>query len=140
MIASSKLGDVNVEVTQAEPGDPLRCTLEIPLLQDAMINAVTAKLQVFEVVVWAGQSGSTTTTNKKINSLFEEKVELVEAQGQVDYYEALLEIPNDRPPTFEARNNYIVWQLSLRVDIARWPDWEHVVALLASPTALNTPP
>ncbi|WP_161604513.1 sporulation protein [Roseiconus nitratireducens] len=119
------LGNVTCELkdTQLSPGDTLRARLEFEPRRGTAINSISATLTGSEVCV--SGSGSNRTTHR--NVFFEERHQLEGATtlqaGQAKQFDLALPIPADVPYSFDLNDNDLNWELELRVDIPRWPDW-----------------
>jgi hypothetical protein len=129
--AERKLGkvDVNVEPTDARPGDTVWCAVNFRPQKDVKVASITASLVGEEVVVSGSGTNSTTHTHK----LFEQKHELLAQRhisaGKEVSLDVELTIPDDAAPTFRAYSNRLKWAVNVHVDIPKWPDWdgnEHV--------------
>jgi hypothetical protein len=135
VLAEMKIGSVKLEVEplSAEPGGAVRVVLSMVPKSALLLNEATVKLKGIEQVV----SGSGTKKTTHTHTLHEAQASLSAKQGIVAgrpvRLETLLELPASAPPSFEAASNKLIWSLNVHLDIARWPDWTHDVALRVLP-------
>ena len=97
------------------------------------INAITASLVGSEVCVSGSGSNRTTHTNK----FFDEKQVLQEATklqaGSRQEFNLKFQVPGDVPYSFDLSDNDLKWEINVRVDIPRWPDWTKSLKILILP-------
>lgn len=134
-IAGRKLGEVTAEVEPrlVRAGGSLRVKLYFQPRGEADLLAATARLEAEEQVVRG--SGTQKRTYKKV--VFEQESEIAAGRrlgrGLPFQAEGTVSIPADVPPSFLARRNRLVWTLTVRLDVARWPDWVEERAILVHP-------
>ncbi|PJB36631.1 MAG: hypothetical protein CO108_22900 [Deltaproteobacteria bacterium CG_4_9_14_3_um_filter_63_12] len=125
-VAETQLGTVTVTVEPMAPGDDV---LHVILVHHATpwtkLNAVTATFVVKEEVV----RGSGTDAQTFTHGLFETEGALQVSPTDRRCYSAGFELEPKLPPSFAAPSNALLWDLTLHVDIALWPDWLHTNSL-----------
>ncbi|MCP4379655.1 MAG: hypothetical protein GY794_26240, partial [bacterium] len=123
-IAASQLGEVAFTLARrrATPGERLPVSVEFSPTRQISINQISAVLKGVEKV----SSGSGKNRKTHTETICEQHCILCEATQlsigkQVLSSEIL--IPQTNAWTFHAKNNKLIWTVTLRVDIPNWPDW-----------------
>lgn len=135
LLARKKLGEVvyEVEPRLVRAGEPVRVKVFCQLQAETELLAAVAKIRAQERVVRG--SGTNKTTYRKV--VYEQEAEIALARklgrGLPFQAEGTLTLPEDAPPSFEARRNRLRWTVTLRLDIARWPDWTEERVILVHP-------
>ncbi len=115
------------------PGGTLKTKIAFEPRRQVSLNNITAKLSGSEVCV----SGSGSNRRTHTNGFYEKKHELLAATtlepGTKQAMELELVLPGDVPYSFDVSNNKILWQVELRIDIPRWPDWSETKKLQIVP-------
>lgn len=130
------LGDVELDFAQAQlvPGESASGQLIVRPKKNVSINAVTLNFQALEQCV--SGSGSNRTTHKHV---FYEKSETLQdsttlTAGQQHTFPFSVTLPYDAPYSLDLRDNELIWNSTLRIDIPRWPDWKKVVPIQVVPS------
>jgi len=125
LMASRKLGEVTLEVEPrfVRTGDSLQVKITCQPNQEAELQSVVAHLKAEEKV--RRSSGKRKRSYKQV--VYEQETEIALgrrlARDMPSQIEGKVDVPPDAPPTFLAPRNELRWTLTLRMDIARWPDW-----------------
>ena len=139
--AEKRLGQVGFQLARTEvvPGEQVPVRLSIRPQKTTEHNGITAKLTGVEKATSGSGTNSTTYTHK----LCEETITLCEAgtvtPGAPLDLETSVAIPADAPYSFLASDNKILWQIELRIDIPRWPDWVYTQMLSVRPFSTTSP-
>ncbi|MEO1526015.1 MAG: hypothetical protein AAFX06_11305 [Planctomycetota bacterium] len=129
------LGNVECELSTpiVSPGGVIEARLAFQPRRGSAINGITAALVGSEVCVSGSGSNRTTHTNK----FFDESQLLQEATrlqaGSRQEFDLKFQVPSDVPYSFDLSDNDLRWQVDVRVDIPRWPDWTRSLKLLILP-------
>ena len=119
------LGNVQCELSSqsVSPAGSLQGELVLKPRRSVAINGITIKLEGYESVV--SGSGSNKTTHRHV--FFERQDTLREAGTLMPGTELRLpiavEVPGNAPLSLNLTSNDVVWNLAIRIDIPRWPDW-----------------
>ena len=134
-VARKKLGDVSFDVTPltARRGDTLSARLQCRPQESAQVNRAVVRLEAKERVVRG--SGTDRKTYRHTAYEWESEIPVTHSlsAGMPFHLSHEIPIPADAPPSFMARDNHLIWTVGLRLDIARWPDWNGEVAILVHP-------
>ncbi|MEL6106917.1 MAG: hypothetical protein AAFU85_12805 [Planctomycetota bacterium] len=129
------LGNVECELTTplVSPGGVIEARLAFQPRRGTTVNAITASLVGAEVCVSGSGSNRTTHTNK----FFDETQVLQEATrlqaGSRQQFDLKFQVPDDVPYSFDLSDNDLKWDINVRVDIPRWPDWTKSLKILILP-------
>ena len=129
------LGNVESQLVseQVAPGGVIQARLSMQPRRGTTINAITATLSGAEVCI--SGSGSNKTTHR--NQFFEDKKilegETVLQAGVRKEFDLEFAVPDDVPYSFDLDDNDLNWQVELRVDIPRWPDWTRTLKIQVVP-------
>ncbi len=130
-LAEKKLGEVKCEVNSKvlKAGDKLRCSVSFMPQSKVNINCIAITLSVNEKSI----SGSGTNKKTYYHCLFKDEQTFLRntkfEKGGYAGDNAIFELPVDAVASFTASNNSIDWDVNIRIDIARWPDWSEVISL-----------
>lgn len=117
------------------PGGHVGGQLALQPRRNVNVNGITMKIEAREQVV--SGSGSNRTTHKKV--FFERIVTLEEATtlqaGAPKEYKLDFTLPDDAPYSLDLDDNDLIWNVELRVDIPRWPDWSKDLTLTVVPSS-----
>ena len=138
VIAKNKLGAVSAQlgVSAAAPGQrvPVRIRFR-PQQSEVQLNCITARLVGKERCV----SGSGTNKTTHTHTLYEH-TEIMAASsapmgGDAVVVDGALPVPDTAAYSFKSKSNAVIWTVSLRVDVAEWPDWVQSTTLEIRPHA-----
>lgn len=140
-LARRRLGSVVLDVPeQALPGETVPVSLSLHPAADVDVQEVTASLRGRERVVRGAGKHRTRHTHE----LHEEKVVLARGrrlQQRRDYrLEGALRLPPDAPPSLQAPDNRLDWEVEVHVAVAGWPDWVRTERLTVVPRAPGVDP
>jgi hypothetical protein len=98
------------------------------------------KLSAVAATLWGQErcvSGNDTDKSVNTHDLLRHRVSLASnvtvQAGQAAEFSGSVEIPADAAFSFHAASNEIVWTVSLRLHIPRWPDWREEATLVVRP-------
>ena len=140
-LAFYKLGDLKASIgaTQFPPGGHIPIEFTFAPNKLVPLNGVTARLVGQERVISGSGTNRTTHTFK----IHDQTAPLAGARqlpaGQTTLVRGTLQIPDTQAYSFSCPDNYIVWDLTLRVDIPMWPDWTFTERVQLLPGAWNEP-
>jgi hypothetical protein len=135
VLAERKLGQVSLfwGDRRVPPGGKLPMSIRFTPRKSVHVNEITAKLTSKEVCV----SGSGTNKTTHTNTLIEQDWRLTGAQQfqahqnvRVDYSVRISDIA---AYSFDASDNNLKWEISVRVDIPNWPDWTKTTSIVVVP-------
>lgn len=135
------LGNVEFQLTaeQATPGQTVAGELILHPRRNVSINGIELALQAHEVCV--SGSGSNRTTHR--HSVFVQSQRLSDAvqltAGSEQHLPFTLRLPDDAPFSIDLRDNDLIWNAALRIDLPRWPDWRQERRLLVVPVDGTSP-
>ncbi|WP_417730125.1 hypothetical protein [Rosistilla oblonga] len=130
------LGQVEYTFDQEtfQPGETLRATLRVHPKKDIPINSVIWTVTGAEVCV--SGSGSNRRTHR--HELFRGGQLVDELRILPGNKETLipleLQLPDKPCFTMSLGSNQILWETKIRIDIPRWPDWNHSLAMQLAPS------
>ncbi|MFK8113436.1 MAG: sporulation protein [Rubripirellula sp.] len=130
------LGEVDFHLAQeqASPGESIAGELVVRPRNSVPINAIQLNFEAREKVV--SGSGSNRTTHSK--TFFEESHTLQESTsltpGQEHCFPFEVALPENAPYSIDLSDNDLIWNVKLRVDIPRWPDWVKSLDLQVVPS------
>jgi len=118
--AERKLGSVIAEFKggRVYPGDSLPVRLRFNRTGIFKVNAVTATVSGKEIC----EAGSGTSSRTFKHKLHEERFALAPTSSRS--FRGKIEIPATEAYSFDAPDNSITWEVTLHVDVPRWPDWQ----------------
>lgn len=129
------LGKVECELAEQAvvPGGSLTGELVLKPRRSVAINGITMKLEGREKVV--SGSGSNQTTH---NHVFFENEETLREAGTLMPSSQLclpiaMKVPDHAPLSLKLTSNELLWNLEVRIDIPRWPDWVKKIAFQVVP-------
>ncbi|MCA9246916.1 MAG: hypothetical protein KDA42_07360 [Planctomycetales bacterium] len=138
-MAEKRIGDVELclDSINVVPGGHVPLALSVRPRKSTPHNGITARLVGQEKAV----SGSGTNKSTHTHTFFDETTTLV-AAGTLDPAAPLalqtqVPIPADAAYSFFAPENKVLWHLTVRIDVPRWPDWVHTHVLLVRPFLRN---
>ena len=130
-MADQKLGHVKLVLDSqtVSPGQNIKLNLAFQPSGFVHVNNIIAKLSGKEICV--SGSGTNRTTHRHV--ICEEPTAIcsqkeVEPEEYVEL-EAEVQIPQTDAYSFSASSNDIVWELSVRIDIPRYPDWKRTYTI-----------
>ena len=124
VVAWGKLGQVELEVDPrfVRAGQDFRVKVACQPRKEAELRAVTVRVEAQETVV----RGSGTNKRSWTRVVHEQETEI--AQGRTLRHglpfraEGRVPLPAGAPGSFLARRNALTWTVSVRMDVADWPD------------------
>ena len=135
IIAEKRIGTVKLGFGSltVSPGGQVLVKLDFTPRMNTKLNGITAKLVGKETCV----SGSGTNKKTHAHEFHKQSFSLTES-GEVQAnrpvkVEKAVPIPRTDAYTFSARNNDLIWELEVRVDIPLWPDWIEKRVLIVRP-------
>ncbi|MDP6635682.1 MAG: hypothetical protein QGG42_12340 [Phycisphaerae bacterium] len=139
-LAAKRLGETTFSLARdrAAPGETLPVSVEFSPKRSMRINAAIVVLKGVEQVV----SGSGTNRTTHTKTLFKKHYALSnEAQlpAGKQMISGNIAIPTTDAWTFQADDNKVIWEMSLRVDIPNWPDWIASTEFELGPNVNETP-
>jgi len=125
VIAEKKIGKVNLSFgsLSVAPGGRLPVRLAFTPNQSSRLNRITAELVGSERCVSGSGTNRTTHTHKFHQRTFMLVSECEMTAGRPLQVEGAVPIPETTAYSFHARDNDVIWELEVRVDIPFWPDW-----------------
>ena len=125
VIAEKKIGKVNLSFgsSTVAPGSRLPVRLAFTPNQSSRLNRITAELVGSERCVSGSGTNRTTHTHKFHQRTFMLVSECEMTAGRPIQVEGAVPIPETTAYSFHARDNDVIWELEVRVDIPFWPDW-----------------
>lgn len=135
VIAEKKIGKVNLSFgsSTVAPGGRLPVRLAFRPNQSSRLNRITADLVGSERCVSGSGTNRTTHTHKFHERTFVLVSECEIAAGRPIQVEGAIPIPETTAYTFHARDNDVLWELAVRVDIPFWPDWTEKRPVIVRP-------
>lgn len=133
--ATVELGEVTFEVEPRllRSGDEVGIDVFCQPKEETELRAAVVRLQAEEQVVRG--SGTNKTTFKEV--VYEETREIAPGRslpaGLPFQAQGTVPIPAGAPTSFIAHDNQLQWTVSLRLDVARWPDWVEERTILVHP-------
>ena len=130
------LGEVYCEITEphVRAGDRLRGELVLTPRRSVAINGITLKIEAREQVI--SGSGSNQTTHRHL--FFERTLDLVETTtlkaGETVGHAIDFQVPDDAPYSLDLPANRLIWNVNLRIDIPKWPDWTKSIDFFVIPS------
>jgi len=124
-IAEKKIGKVKLSVRSGTVAPGGRLALDIAFTPRAptRLNRIIAKLVGKEQCVSGSGTNKTTHTHKFYEQTFLLAPECDLPALRPFRLESLVPIPNTNAFSFHAKDNSVLWELEVRVDIPLWPDW-----------------
>jgi hypothetical protein len=118
-VSEKRLGDVKVDLNKKTfaAGDKLSVNLSFSAPERIKVNAVSATLIGEEIC----DSGSGTNVTRHKKTLHKESIPLSPSMVNAFYGEA--NIPDTNACSFKSIDNEIAWNVLLKIDVPRWPDW-----------------
>ena len=136
------LGNVECELITpvVAPGETVKAKLAFRPKRTTQINSISAKLTGTEVCY----SGSGSNRTRHNHQFYEERHEL-QGTAKLDpgiqkEFNVEFTIPDDVPYSFQVSDNSLTWNIEMRVDIPRWPDWTKALGLQIFPNGTDSPP
>lgn len=135
LLARKKVGqvDFDLEPRLLRRGDETRIRLSCQPREETELVTATARLRAREKAV----RGSGTNKRSFRHVVYEEETEIALGRtlqaGLPFRAEGTIKIPADAPPSFLGGSNRLQWTVALRLDIARWPDWEETRSIVVHP-------
>ena len=135
VIAEKKIGKVKLSYgsSTVAPGGRLPVRLAFTPNQSSRLNRVTAELVGSERCVSGSGTNRTTHTHKFHERTFMLVSECEVTAGRPIQVEGAVPIPETSAYSFHARDNDVLWELEVRVDIPFWPDWIEKRPVLVRP-------
>ena len=124
-LAERKIGKVKLSCgsTTVPPGGNLPLRLTFTPRHSSRLNRITAELVGKERCVSGSGTNRTTHTHKFHQQTVVLARECDVAAGRPLQVEGVVPIPETGAFSFHARDNSLIWELQVRVDIPLWPDW-----------------
>ncbi|QDT08717.1 sporulation protein [Planctomycetes bacterium K23_9] len=130
------LGNVECSLSpnQVSPGEEVKGELVFKPRKTVSINAIKLTFQASERVV----SGSGSNRKTHTNVFFEKEQTLVGETtlqpGQEKRVPLAVQLPGDAPYSVDLTDNDLIWNVLIRIDIPRWPDWTKNIAIAVVPS------
>ncbi|MFQ5577922.1 MAG: hypothetical protein ACE5G8_13140 [Anaerolineae bacterium] len=126
MMAASRVGTPEVTFSNQTPrvGERFSFNCRQTFSKQANIERILIQLLMRESATYRRGTNTYTVTHDQVIREFEHPGRGYNA-GEMFFDEQTVQIPPDAMHTFEARRNKIIWLLTLKVEIAGWPDLTH---------------
>ena len=134
-LAEGKIGKVHLlwSSTFAQPGGQVPVRVTFTPRQSSDLNGITAEIVGKEVCV----SGSGTNRKTHTHKLYERTLTLASrgkvVAGRRISLDGYVSIPQTQAYSFSAKDNKIVWEIEIRIDIPNWPDWLRTQTITVRP-------
>jgi len=134
-IAEKKIGKVKLSYgsSTVTPGSRLPVRLAFTPNQSSRLNRITAELVGMERCVSGSGTNRSTHTHKFHERTFMLVSECEVTAGRPIQVEGAVPIPETGAYSFHARDNEVIWELEVRVDIPFWPDWTEKRPVIVRP-------
>lgn len=135
LVARKKLGAVTLRIDPelVRAGGKLNVSVSCKPAKATELLGATARIVATETVVRG--SGTNKTTYREV--VYEQDFEIAPARalppGIPFQAGTSIPIPSEAPPSFYASSNKLAWEVTVRLDIARWPDWVEETEVLVHP-------
>ncbi len=130
-LAEKKLGQVKYKLNTnlLKPGDNVKCTVSFTPRKAIYINSITVSLTGREVAVSGSGTNESTYRHR-----FHIKQQSMLRTGRVEkgmhiHDSSRFEIPADAVASFKTKNNDIIWEINIQIDISKWPDWINTIPI-----------
>ena len=136
-IAEKKIGKVKLSYgsSTVAPGGRLPVRLAFTPNQSSRLNRIIAELVGMERCVSGSGTNRSTHTHKFHERTFMLVSECEVTAGRPIQVEGAVPIPETGAYSFHARDNEVLWELEVRVDIPFWPDWSEKRPIIVRPPA-----
>ncbi|GMV79471.1 MAG: hypothetical protein AMXMBFR7_06550 [Planctomycetota bacterium] len=114
---------VEVSTLDVAPGDAFQVIVS-QSGRALQVNHLAVYLVCEEKATYRQGTDTRTATEVVLNELQTERSDFVVSQGQPEELTATVTVPAGAMHSFEADKNKIVWKLSVKGDIERWPDFK----------------
>jgi hypothetical protein len=135
LLARRKLGPVELEVSpiDANRGGVMTVKVRFTPRADVNLNVARATFLGEEEVVKGGGKHR----HRKTHQILSMPIELAGAQrinaGEPTELATTFTVPDQAPYSFKVSDNEVTWKVTVRLDIAGWPDWERDVSFRVLP-------
>lgn len=132
--------ECTVEPLRVAPNGVVQGRLRFTPQRQATINAIGWSVLCQEKCT--SGSGSNRSTHRC--EVFQRKEQLFaggELQtGVPQSFDFAFEVPESAAPSLKLSDNELTWELEVRIDIPRWPDWSQRFALIVGPDGTGAAP
>jgi hypothetical protein len=134
-LPKSLTGEVtcNVEPLRLRPGEVIRGKIAFTPKRKTQLNGVVLTVSADEVCV-SGSGSNATTHTHHLHSHMEQLLEPGPVlPGQLLEFPFEYSLPMHASPSLALKDNKLNWEVKLRIDIPKWPDWTKTYALIVDP-------
>lgn len=134
-MAEVRLGSVSARLNThaVVPGDTLTVQVRVEPKSAIAVNGATLELRALEVCVSGTGEERRTERYEVYSKLTPIPVGTQLSPTEISTFTASVTIPDRGLYTFVLKENALIWEAVVRVDIPLWPDWEKTFPLLVWP-------
>lgn len=114
--------EVGISANMLRVGEPFTVTYQQTFKAATEVESIKLQLVFREKATYRRGTDTYTVTHDRVVDQFEQGMRHFEA-GDTFRESRRFEIPSDAMHSFAARNNSLIWIISIQVSIARWPDY-----------------
>ncbi|MBW2703103.1 MAG: hypothetical protein JRF33_19945 [Deltaproteobacteria bacterium] len=149
LLASRKLGKVSVYLPfyVTHPGGVLPVKVSVEGGKGLGVKNIFAELKCIESATQEilGDSRKKVTAyhtvfSRNFTTSIDGENRRAMSQGRLLQKDFQFNIPDDAFPSFAFRYNGLTWQLSVKIEIPDWPDWEKTMMVAVIPSRSYKPP
>lgn len=126
--------DCSIENLRLKPGEVVRGKIAFTPKRKTQLNGVVLTVKADEICI----SGSGSNSRTHTHSLHLHTEQLLEAgsvlPGQLLEFPFEYSLPMTAAPSLALNDNKLTWEVKLRIDIPRWPDWTKAFPLIVDPS------